>query len=58
LGLLLRRTVELQSAIKVGIRIHLDEIRADEFAALLILEEERDRLDRKNLARSEDRHTT
>jgi len=46
-GMLLRRAVDLQSALRMGIRIGLGEIRADEFAAMLILEEERDRLNRE-----------
>jgi hypothetical protein len=33
----------------LGIRIGLDEIRADEFCALVVLEEERDRLDREQI---------
>ena len=35
---------------KVGVRIGIAEIRADEFFATLILEEERDRLERERLA--------
>jgi len=34
----------------VGVRIGIAEIRADEFFATLILEEERDRLERERLA--------
>lgn len=43
--MLLRRALELKSALRLGVRIELDEIRADEFAAVLIVEEERDRSD-------------
>jgi hypothetical protein len=34
-------------ALKLGVRIGLDEIRADEFCAMLIIAEERDLLDRE-----------
>ena len=37
-------------ALEVGVRIGIAEIRADEFFATLILEEERDRLERERLA--------
>jgi len=48
-GLLIRRALDLRSALKLGVRISLEEIRADEFYAMLILEEERERLDREQL---------
>ena len=48
-GLLLRRAIDLRAALKLGIRISLDEIRADEFHALVVLEEERDALDREQI---------
>jgi hypothetical protein len=48
-GLLIRRAIDLRAALKLGVRIGLDEIRADEFIAMLVLEEERDRLDREQL---------
>ena len=48
-GLLIRRAIDLRAALKLGVRIGLDEIRADEFLAMLVLEEERDRLDREQL---------
>jgi hypothetical protein len=48
-GMLLRRAIDLRAALKLGVRIGLDEIRADEFRALLILAEERDTLDREQL---------
>ncbi len=51
-GLLLRRAINLRAALKLGVRIGLDEIRADEFRAMLTVEEERERLDRE---RFEDR---
>jgi hypothetical protein len=48
-GLLLRRAIDLRAALKLGVRIGLDEIRADEFRALILLEDERDALDREQL---------
>jgi hypothetical protein len=48
-GLLLRRALDLRAALKLGVRIGLDEIRADEFRALGILEEEREALDREQM---------
>jgi hypothetical protein len=46
---LLRRALDLRAALKLGVRIGLDEIRADEFLALVVLEEERDALDREQM---------
>jgi len=48
-GLLLRRALDLRAALKLGVRIGLDEIRADEFRTLILLEDERDALDREQL---------
>jgi hypothetical protein len=48
-GLLLRRAIDLKAALKMGVRIGLDEIPADEFRALILLEDERDALDREQL---------
>jgi len=48
-GILLRRALDLRAALKLGIRVGLDEIRADEFRALVVLEEERDALDHEQL---------
>jgi len=45
--MLLRRALDLKAALKLGVRIGLDEIRADDFSAMLILEEKRDRMDRE-----------
>ena len=39
--MLLRRALDLQCALRLGIRIGLDEIRADELAALAVLQEQR-----------------
>jgi len=46
---LLRRALDLRAALKLGVRIGLDEIRADEFQALVVLEEERDALEREQM---------
>jgi hypothetical protein len=51
-GLLIRRAIDLRSALKLGVRIGLDEIRADEFFAMLILEEEREIWERTKFGRS------
>jgi hypothetical protein len=48
-GLLLRRALDLRAALKVGVPIGLDEIRADEFRVLMVLEDEREALDREQL---------
>jgi hypothetical protein len=48
-GQLLRRALDLRAALKLGVRIGLDEIRADEFYGLLILEEEQAQLDRDRI---------
>ena len=48
-GQLLRRALDLRAVLKLGVRIGLDELRADEFYALLILEEEREQLDRERI---------
>jgi len=37
---LLRRALDLRAALKLGIRITLDEIRADELHAMLTIDEE------------------
>ena len=37
------------AALKLGVRISLDEIKADEFQAMLIIAEERDLLERDRL---------
>ena len=50
-GLLLRRALDLRAALKLGIRIGPDEIRADEFQALVVLEEENEEWERTRLAR-------
>jgi len=47
--MLLRRALDLRAALRLGVRVSLDEIRADEFQALMVLEEERDALDREQM---------
>jgi len=42
---LLRRTLDLRAALKLGFRIGLDEIRADEFASLMVVEDEQQQLE-------------
>src|SRR5450755_1821085 len=46
-GLLIRRALDLMGALKLGVHIGIDEIRADEFCAMLIIAEERDLLERE-----------
>jgi hypothetical protein len=46
-GLVIRSALDLMCALKLGVRISLDEIRADEMAAILIIAEERDLLERE-----------
>ena len=48
-GLVLRRALDLMGALKLGVHVDLGEIRADEFAAMLIIVEERDLLEREKL---------
>jgi len=49
MGLLLRRALDLRAALKLGVRISLDEIRADEFYALGVLEEEQTKVQQDRL---------
>jgi len=48
-GLLIRRALDLRAALKLGVKVSLDEVRADEFYAMLILEEEKEQLDRERV---------
>ena len=48
-GLLIRRALDLMAALKLGVRISLEDIRADEFQAMLIVAEERDLVEREKL---------
>jgi hypothetical protein len=56
-GLVLRRALDLRAALKLGLRISFDEIGADEFAAMPVLEEEHSRapLDRQTQKRTAER---
>ena len=46
-GLLIRRALDLRAALNLGIHIGLYDVRADEFYAMVILDDERDQLDRE-----------
>lgn len=48
-GLVIRCALDMMCALKLGVRISLDEIAADEFQAMLIIAEERDLLEREKL---------
>jgi hypothetical protein len=48
-GLLLKRAFDLRLALKLGIHIALDEIRADEIQAMSMLEEEWDQSERERV---------
>jgi hypothetical protein len=48
-GLLLRRALDLRTALKLGVRIGLNEIAADEFQALVIFEEDRSQVEAEKL---------
>ena len=51
-GLLIRRALDLMSALKLAVQIGFDDIRGDEFSAMLIIAEERDLLERERLPES------
>jgi hypothetical protein len=51
-GQLLRRALDLRAALKLGVKLSLDEIAADEFHGMLIVGEEQDHLDRETLSGS------
>ncbi|MGE5648312.1 MAG: hypothetical protein ACM336_21240 [Acidobacteriota bacterium] len=51
IGLLIRRAIDLRTALKLGVRIGPDEIPADEFLAIVLLEEEHGMLDRERMRR-------
>ena len=48
-GLLIRRALDLMSALRLAVHIGLDDIRGDEFCAMLIIAEERDLQEREKL---------
>lgn len=43
--MLLRRALDLRTALRLGVHLDLNAIRVDEFHAMLLLEEEMDRSD-------------
>jgi len=50
-GQLIRRALDLQAALKLGVHVDLDEIRADEFFVMLTVEEDRVQVERERLPR-------
>jgi hypothetical protein len=48
-GIVIRCALDLMNAMKLGVRVSLDDIAADEFQAMLIIAEERDLLERERL---------
>ena len=46
-GQLLRRAIDLRTALRLGVSLSLDDIAANEFFAMLTIEEEQDRLERE-----------
>jgi len=48
-GQLLRRALDLRTALRLGVSLSLDDIAANEFFAMLIIEEEQDRLEREQV---------
>ena len=50
-GQLLRRALDLRAALKLGVKLSLDEIAMDEFQAMLIIEEEQARFDEERAKR-------
>ena len=46
-GQLLRRAIDLRTALRLGVSLSLDDIAANEFFAMVIIEEEQDRLERE-----------
>ena len=51
-GQLLRRALDLRAAIKMGIVLGLDEIAADEFYAMLAIEEAQDQYEKERVGKS------
>jgi hypothetical protein len=46
-GLLLRRAIEFRAALNLGFSVGLDEVPANEYNAVLLLDEEREQLERE-----------
>lgn len=53
--MLLRRSLDLSAALKLGFRLSLDDVRADEFAAAVVLEEKRQSLEDEQMNRQDQR---
>ena len=53
---MLRRALDLMGALKLAVHVGLDEIRGDEFCAMLIVAEERDLLEREKLREPRSHH--
>ena len=51
-GQLLRRALDLRAAIKIGIHLCMDEIAADEFYAMLAIEEAQDQYEKERIGKS------
>ena len=51
-GQLLRRALDLRGAIKMGIALRLDEVPADEFYAMLAIEEAQDQYEKERVGKS------
>ncbi len=50
-GRLLRRALDLRAASRMGIQVTLDDIAADEFQAMAILDEEREKWEKERQGR-------
>ena len=48
-GLLIRRALDMKCALRMGVHVGLEEIRADEFYAMAVIEDEKDKLDRERM---------
>jgi hypothetical protein len=48
-GQLIHRALDLRTAMKLGVTVRLDEIAADEFYTMMLIEEERDLLECEKL---------
>ncbi len=46
-GLLLRRVLDIRAASRMGVHVGLEDVSMDELQAMLILDEERDRVQRE-----------
>ena len=51
-GQLLRRALDLRAALKLGVSLSLDEIAADEFFAMLAIEEAQDQFEKERVGNS------